>query len=159
MAEVPAGVFAVLCGGVSDWVAGCRPACVMGLVAFWVGRDPERAARVRVRTAEALGRLDPWFPGDVATGVLGESLRRGESCSRSLRTMSLVRRLIWITGLATCYESRPILCRTFGPPMRTEEDNLATCELCYIGASTEEIERCELDLGDSAVRGREQCGV
>jgi len=29
--------------------------------------------------------------------------------------------------------------------MRTEEDNLATCELCYIHASTEEIAACELD--------------
>lgn len=29
--------------------------------------------------------------------------------------------------------------------MRTEEGNLATCELCYIHASTEEIAACELD--------------
>jgi hypothetical protein len=29
--------------------------------------------------------------------------------------------------------------------MRTEEGNLATCELCFITASTEEIARCELD--------------
>jgi len=29
--------------------------------------------------------------------------------------------------------------------MRTEEGNLATCELCYITASTEEIADCELD--------------
>ncbi len=43
--------------------------------------------------------------------------------------------------------SAPVLCRTFGPPMRTEEDNLATCELCYIHASTEEIAACELDPG------------
>jgi hypothetical protein len=29
--------------------------------------------------------------------------------------------------------------------MRTEEGNLATCELCYIHATTEEIIACELD--------------
>ena len=29
--------------------------------------------------------------------------------------------------------------------MRTAEDNLATCELCFIHASTEEIVACELD--------------
>jgi hypothetical protein len=29
--------------------------------------------------------------------------------------------------------------------MRTEEGNLATCELCYIQAYTEEIDACELD--------------
>ena len=50
-------------------------------------------------------------------------------------------------GSGTCdlYAARPILCRTFGPPMRTEEGNLATCELCFIHASTAEIEACELD--------------
>jgi hypothetical protein len=29
--------------------------------------------------------------------------------------------------------------------MRTAEDNLATCELCFIHASTHEIAACELD--------------
>ncbi len=29
--------------------------------------------------------------------------------------------------------------------MRTAEGNLATCELCFTHASTEEIARCELD--------------
>jgi hypothetical protein len=29
--------------------------------------------------------------------------------------------------------------------MRTAEDNLATCELCFTHASTEEIAACELD--------------
>jgi hypothetical protein len=43
------------------------------------------------------------------------------------------------------YEHRPSLCRTFGPPMRTPEGNLGTCELCFIHASTEEIAACELD--------------
>ena len=106
--------------------------------------DPERAARVRARTASALARLDPWFPGDVATGVLGESYEAAilfeefandEPCPA----------LDLDHGTCDLYESRPILCRTFGPPMRTEENNLATCELCYIEASAEEIERCELD--------------
>ena len=29
--------------------------------------------------------------------------------------------------------------------MRTAEDNLATCELCFTHATTEEIAACELD--------------
>jgi Fe-S-cluster containining protein len=114
--------------------------------------DPERAARVRARVASALQRLDPWFPGDVATGVLGESYEEAilfeefandEPCPA----------LDLDHGTCDLYESRPILCRTFGPPMRTEEDNLATCELCYVEASTEEIERCELD---PAIAGLEE---
>jgi Fe-S-cluster containining protein len=49
------------------------------------------------------------------------------------------------TGTCDLYEARPVVCRTFGPPMRTPEGNLATCELCYIHATTEEIVACELD--------------
>ena len=106
--------------------------------------DPERAARVRARVADSLTRLDPWFPGDLTTGILNEDYEAAilfeefandEPCP----VLDLE------TGTCDLYEARPILCRTFGPPMRTEEDNLATCELCFITASTEEIARCELD--------------
>ncbi len=106
--------------------------------------DPARAQRIRTRVAASLTRLDPWFPGDVATGILSEDddqtilfeeFANDEPCP------------VLDPDHGTCdlYEHRPILCRTFGPPMRTEEGNLATCELCYIQASTEEIAACELD--------------
>jgi Fe-S-cluster containining protein len=106
--------------------------------------DPERAARIHARVADSLTRLDPWFPGDRATGILNEDYEAAilfeefandEPCP----VLDLA------TGTCDLYEHRPILCRTFGPPMRTAEDNLATCELCYIHASTEEIAACELD--------------
>ena len=106
--------------------------------------DSERAARIRTRIAESLTRLDPWFPGDLTTGILNEDYEAAilfeefandEPCPV----------LDPITGTCDLYEHRPILCRTFGPPMRTEENNLATCELCFIHASTEEIAACELD--------------
>lgn len=107
--------------------------------------DPERAARIHARVADSLTRLDPWFPGDRTTGILNEDYEAAilfeefandEPCPVLDPT----------TGTCELYESRPILCRTFGPPMRTEEDNLATCELCFIHATTEEIAACELDL-------------
>ncbi len=106
--------------------------------------DPKRAARIRARTVEALSRLDPRFPGEIATGILGESYEdailfeefaNNEPCPV----------LDLSAGTCDLYEHRPILCRTFGPPMRTDEGDLATCELCYSAASTEEIARCELD--------------
>ncbi len=106
--------------------------------------DPEKAARIHARVADSLTRLDPWFPGDLATGILGEDYEAAilfeefandEPCPV----------LDPATGTCDLYEHRPILCRTFGPPMRTEEGNLATCELCFITASTEEIAACELD--------------
>ena len=112
--------------------------------------DPTRAARLRARVTAALARLDTWFPGDLLTGTLGDSYEdailfeefaNDEPCPA----------LDLDHGTCDLYESRPILCRTFGPPMRTEDDNLATCELCFIGATTEEIARCELDPSIPAV--------
>jgi Fe-S-cluster containining protein len=106
--------------------------------------DPEKSQRIKARVAESLTRLDPWFPGDLTTGILNddyeaailfEEFANDEPCP----VLDLEH------GTCDLYEHRPILCRTFGPPMRTEEDNLATCELCYIHASTEEIAACELD--------------
>ncbi len=106
--------------------------------------DPEKAARIHTRVKDSLTRLDPWFPGDLTTGILNddheaailfEEFANDEPCPVLDPT----------TGTCDLYEHRPILCRTFGPPMRTEEGNLATCELCYIHATTDEIAACELD--------------
>jgi Fe-S-cluster containining protein len=106
--------------------------------------DPERALRIHARVAQSLTRLDPWFPGDLASGILHddyeaailfEEFANDEPCPV----------LDPATGTCDLYSTRPVLCRTFGPPMRTEENNLATCELCFIYASTEEIAACELD--------------
>ena len=41
------------------------------------------------------------------------------------------------------YESRPMTCRVFGPPVRSE-DGLGVCELCFRGASDEKIAACEM---------------
>ena len=110
--------------------------------------DPEKANRIHTRVTESLTKLDPWFPGDIATGILNEDYEAAilfeefandEPCP----VLDLEH------GTCDLYEHRPILCRTFGPPMRSEGDNgevnLATCELCYIHATTEEIAACELD--------------
>jgi Fe-S-cluster containining protein len=107
--------------------------------------DPAKADRIRSRVVGSLIHLDPWFPGDLHTGILNEDYEAAilfeefandEPCP----VLDLDH------GTCDLYEHRPILCRTFGPPMRTAEDNLATCELCYIHASTEEIAACELDI-------------
>lgn len=106
--------------------------------------DPPKARRIHARVGASLLHLDPWFPGDLATGILAED------CEAAILFEEFANDepcpvLDPATGSCDLYEHRPILCRTFGPPMRTEENNLATCELCYIHASTEEIAACELD--------------
>ena len=49
------------------------------------------------------------------------------------------------TGTCDLYAARPVQCRTFGPPMRDEDDHLTVCELCFTDASPEEVARCEMD--------------
>ena len=50
------------------------------------------------------------------------------------------------SGTCEMYEYRPVLCRTFGPPVRSEEDenDLLVCDLCFNGASDEQVEACEM---------------
>jgi Fe-S-cluster containining protein len=47
----------------------------------------------------------------------------------------------------TCdlYAHRPMTCRVFGPPVRSD-GGLGICELCFIGASAEEIAAAEVPL-------------
>jgi Fe-S-cluster containining protein len=107
--------------------------------------DPAKAARIRTRVADSLAHVAPIFPGDQTTGTLNEDYETSALFTEEAGDTEPCPVLDPITGTCDLYESRPILCRTFGPPMRTEEGNLATCELCYIHATTEEIIACELD--------------
>jgi Fe-S-cluster containining protein len=103
---------------------------------------PERAVRVRERAREAASRLSRDFPGDPITGLLHESdeaLRRFANFANDEPCPALDVK----TGLCELYESRPMTCRVFGPPVRSE-DGLGVCELCFHGASDEEIAVCEI---------------
>ena len=110
--------------------------------------DPAKAKRIHERVAQSLTRLDPWFPGNLTTGILNED-HEAAILFEEFANDEPCPVLDLDHGTCDLYESRPILCRTFGPPMRSEGDNgevnLATCELCFIHASTEEIAACELD--------------
>jgi Fe-S-cluster containining protein len=110
--------------------------------------DPARAARVRDRVERALERLGPWFPGDLAAGVLAgteEEIELFEEFAHADACPALDPE----TQSCDLYEARPILCRTFGPPIRNEggeqEGGLAICELNFVGASPEEIAAGEMD--------------
>jgi len=103
---------------------------------------PQRAARVRQRARESVARLSPEFPGDPFTGVLHE----GEAAEQEFADFANDEPCPALdpqTGACELYESRPMTCRVFGPPVRTE-DGLGVCELCFQGASVEEIAACEM---------------
>jgi Fe-S-cluster containining protein len=103
---------------------------------------PERAARVRQRARESVARLSPDFPGDRITGILHES-EAAEQQFADFANDEPCPALDPQTGSCELYESRPMTCRVFGPPVRSE-DGLGVCELCFQGASEEEIAACEM---------------
>lgn len=107
--------------------------------------DPARARAIQQRAAESLKRLAPAFPGNITTGILADdeaSLERFEEFGND----EICPALSPITGECELYASRPMTCRVFGPPLRSEQ-GLGVCELCFDGATAEEIAACELVTG------------
>jgi len=118
--------------------------------------EPGKAARLRSRIAEARQHLKPFFPGEPSTGVLADDpdvIERFEEWANADACPVLD------PAAQTCdlYEHRPILCRTFGPPIRNVHDDLdaglAICDLCFNEASDQQIAAAEMD---SSFRPREE---
>ena len=103
---------------------------------------PERADRVRARARDAVARLSPDFPGDPVSGILDEG-DDAEQRFSDFANDEPCPALDPATGNCELYESRPMTCRVFGPPVRSE-DGLGVCELCFHGATDKEIAACEL---------------
>ncbi|HWR34992.1 MAG TPA: YkgJ family cysteine cluster protein [Clostridia bacterium] len=145
-----------------SWLV-CRPGCTQCCIgAFAINqldavrlrqgladltkRDPERAARVRLRAKAAVSRLSKAFPGNPQTGVLAgdeDSQERFADFANDEPCPVLDSE----TGTCDLYEARPMTCRVFGPPVRSGgEGGLGVCELCFQGASAEEIAACEMEV-------------
>jgi len=106
--------------------------------------DPKRAARVRKRAQDAVARLSATFPSNPKTGILGED-EDAEAALADFANDEPCPALDPATGACDLYAARPMTCRTFGPPIRSgEEGGLAVCELCYHGASDQQIAECEM---------------
>jgi len=105
-------------------------------------RDPARAARIRRRADESVSRLSSGFPGDPISGILDEG-KRAAKRFENFANDELCPVLDPQTGHCDLYDSRPMTCRVFGPPVQSE-DGLGVCELCFQGASEKEIAACEL---------------
>ena len=106
--------------------------------------DPPRAQRVRERAREDVRRLSADFPGDLKTGILDED-EDAEERFASFADDEPCPALDLESGTCDLYAARPMTCRTFGPPVRSgPEGALGVCELCYHGASDEQIAECEM---------------
>jgi Fe-S-cluster containining protein len=141
-----------------EWLV-CRPGCTQCCVGVFPinqldaarlkrglaeleRNEPVRARQVRERARKAVVRLSPEFPGDPRTGILevGPDAERRFS---EFANHEVCPALDAATGQCELYESRPMTCRVFGPPIRSEE-GLGACDLCYRGASDEVIAACEM---------------
>jgi Fe-S-cluster containining protein len=140
------------------WLA-CRPGCTQCCIGvFAINQldalrlqrglaklekdDPKRTAAIRERARDSAKRLSRDFPGDLRTGSLyddADSRGRFEDFANDEPCPVLDPE----TGLCELYESRPMTCRVFGPPVRSE-DGLGVCELCFQGAADKEIAACEM---------------
>jgi Fe-S-cluster containining protein len=107
-------------------------------------RDPKRAARVSRRAQQSVKRLSATIPGNPKTGILDED-EDAEAAFAEFANDEPCPALDPATGACDLYDARPMTCRTFGPPVRSgEEGGLAVCELCYHGASDQQIAACEM---------------
>jgi Fe-S-cluster containining protein len=108
--------------------------------------DPLRAADVERRAADYIARLAAEFPGDPITGILADdedSKLRFEDFANEEPCPALDPS----SGRCDLYDARPTTCRVFGPPIRSgEEGGLGVCDLCFHGASAEEIAACEMQV-------------
>jgi len=120
------------------WIA-CRPGCWQccigpfpiarsdaarlreGLAALQTG-DPARAEAIRRRAAHFL--------------ALDEAAADEEPCPA----------LDPAAGTCDLYAYRPITCRTFGPAVSLGGEAAGICELCFQGATEEEIAGCTVDI-------------
>ena len=116
--------------------------------------DPERAGRIRERARESVNRIAADFPGDPVTGALAED-QESESRFLDFANDEPCPVLDPETGACELYEWRPLTCRVFGPPVRSgSEGGLGVCELCFQGASPEEIAACEMQVDPGNVEER-----
>lgn len=107
--------------------------------------DPAKAAHIRSRARDSVARLSANFPGDAPSGILDEDENEGDARSRfsDFANDEVCPALDPQTGTCDLYQSRPMTCRVYGPPIQSE-DGLGVCELCFQGATDKEIAACEI---------------
>jgi len=141
-----------------EWLV-CRPGCTQCCVGVFAinqldavrlqqgladleKTDPQRARRIRLRARDSIQRWSAEFPGNAKTGVLDEG-PEAEARFAEFANDEACPVLDPETGVCELYEARPMTCRTFGPPVRSE-GGLGVCELCFPGATDEQIAGCEM---------------
>jgi Fe-S-cluster containining protein len=105
-----------------------------------------------LRARDSVARLAAAFPGNLKTGVLDEGSEAEERFAEFAND-EVCPVLDPETGLCDLYDARPMTCRTFGPPVRSE-GGLGVCELCFHGATDEQIAACEMVVNGEDVEAK-----
>jgi Fe-S-cluster containining protein len=111
--------------------------------------NPALAAEIELRARAWLAEHGPSFPGNPETGALGTS-EADQAQFEDFANDAACPALDPSTGRCDVYEWRPMTCRVFGPPVRAIDENgaegLGHCELCFIGATPEQVAACEMPV-------------
>jgi Fe-S-cluster containining protein len=142
---------------------GCTPCChgafainaldaqrLRTAMAEMAQTDPSRAETIATRARLYLEEFAPSFPGNPQTGILDTS----EECQQAFEDFAnddACPALDPESGLCDVYSARPMTCRVFGPPVRSQdpdsgESGLSVCELCFTQATPEEISAAEMQV-------------
>jgi Fe-S-cluster containining protein len=111
--------------------------------------NPALAAEIELRARAWLAEHGHAFSGDLETGVLGTS-ESDQALFEDFANDAACPALDPATGRCDVYAWRPMTCRVFGPPVRSVDENgaegLGHCELCFIGATPEQVAACEMPV-------------
>ncbi len=111
--------------------------------------DPARAAAVRERAGAYLEAISALYPGDLATGELFDEGALPDSMDDVPCPA-----LDPSTGACDLYDHRPVTCRAFGPVTRIGEETFGACELCYQGATEDQMAACAVEVDPEGVEQR-----
>ena len=111
--------------------------------------NPALAAEIEHRARAWLAEHGPAFPGDPETGALGAS-ESDQALFEDFANDAACPALDPASGRCDVYQWRPMTCRVFGPPVRATDESgaegLGHCELCFIGATREQVAACEMPV-------------
>jgi len=111
--------------------------------------NPSLAAEIQRRARVWLAKHGADVPGDRNWGVLGSS-PQDQARFEAFADDAACPALDPATGRCDVYAWRPMTCRVFGPPVRAAGEDgvegLGHCELCFIGATPEQVAACEMPV-------------
>ena len=122
----------------------CRPGCAEGCIGSFEISALD-ADRLRTGLAELAAR------DSVRAARIKERARRFAQLAEDEADQTACPALDPEAQTCELYESLPLTCRLFGPPVRGASGAIGICELCFHGATDEEVAACEMTVDAAAL--------